>query len=264
MEDMLSRSDVKTLVRLQQKKFRLAEQKILVEGPRLIIEALRSDWVVEKLVYTPDFRERPLANDLIEIGKNKNIRAFEISRTEFKKLSDTVNTQGVLAVVQIKRWPFTPIELLDRTAKNLFVVIERLQDPGNLGTIIRCAEWLGASAVVLGPDCVEWGNPKALRASMGAIFYIPVYEIDDFYDFLAEAKRRGAVFYAADQKGDFPYSTLRYAPKKVLLLGEEARGLSQECLKYADYKIAIPKRGKMESLNVSIAAAILMAEMVRS
>ncbi len=263
MEDMLSRSDVKTLARLQQKKFRLAEQKILVEGPRLIIEALRSDWTVEKLVYTGDFRNRPLADDLLDIARSKNIRAFEVSRAEFKKLSDTVHPQGVLAVVQIKRWPFTPIELLDQTARNLFVAIERLQDPGNLGTIIRCAEWLGANAVVVGPECVEWGNPKALRASMGAVFYIPVFEIEDFYEFLAEAKRRGAVFYAADQQGDFPYSTLRYAPKKVLLLGEEARGLSEDSLKYADYKIAIPKRGKMESLNVSIAAAILMAEMVR-
>ncbi|RMD96686.1 MAG: RNA methyltransferase, partial [Calditrichaeota bacterium] len=164
---MLSRNDIKNLARLQQKKYRLAEQKFIIEGLRLVIEALRSDWPIELLLMTHDFSERPPAPAIIAKARQKQIPVYQVPKMEFKKITDTVHSQGVLAILRMKQWEDTPISLFQKLRRCLFVAIEKLQDPGNLGTIIRTAEWLGADAAVLGPECVEWSNPKALRASMG-------------------------------------------------------------------------------------------------
>lgn len=261
---MLSRNEIKALARLQQKKFRVEEQRFLIEGPRLILECLRSDWPLEKLLVTAAFRERPLAQALLSRARERQVPVFEISRLDLDRLCETAHSQGIVGVVRMKVPEVDPVSLFTSLPRCLFVAIERLQDPGNLGTIIRTAEWLGAHAVVVGPECVEWSNPKTLRASVGAVFHLPVYEIETFVDFLQEVRKFGASVYAADQRGEFPYTTLRYGPKKVLLLGEEAHGLSEDCRRLADYTVTIPRRGKIESLNVAIAAAILMADMMRS
>jgi len=261
---MLSRNEIKEIAKLQQKKYRISEKKILVEGPRLVLEALRSDWQIEKIIMTPAFRDRPLAQVLIGKAKERKSPLYEVPRTEFNRMSDTIHSQGILGVVKMKQWEYQPLDMLVQTPKCLFVTIEKLQDPGNLGTIIRTAEWLGANAVILGPDCVEWSNPKTLRATMGAIFHLPVFELEQFVEFLQEAKKFGAFIYAADLRGDFPYTTLRYSTKKLLLLGDEVQGISERCITLADYKVVIPRRGRIESLNVSIAAAILMAEMTKN
>jgi len=260
---MISRRDAKAIARLQQKKYRLSEKKILLEGPRLILEAFRADWPVERIAHTQSFLDNALAEALINGADARAIPVEKVLVSDFKRFSTTVRSQGVVAIAGLKEWLDDPVAIVHAQPNCFLIAIERLQDPGNLGTIIRTAEWLGTDAVVLGPDCVEWTNPKALRATMGAAFYLPIYELDDFFAFLRSVKQRGAVVYAADQEGDFPYTTLRYAPKKILLLGEEARGLSAPSAALADHKVVIPRRGSGESLNVAIAASILMAEMTR-
>lgn len=260
---MISRRDAKAIARLQRKKYRLSEKKILLEGPRLILEAFRADWPVERIVHTQAFLDSTLAESVTGEAEQRNIPVEKVLVSDFKRFSTTVHSQGVVAIAGLKEWLDDPVATLHAQANCFFIAIEKLQDPGNLGTIIRTAEWLGADAAVLGPECVEWTNPKALRATMGAAFYLPIYESGDFCKFLHSTKQRGAVIYAADQKGDFPYTTLRYAPKKILLLGEEARGLSEQGAALADHKVVIPRRGSGESLNVAIAASILMAEMTR-
>ncbi|HHL71887.1 MAG TPA: RNA methyltransferase [Bacteroidetes bacterium] len=260
---MLSRNDIKTLARLHQKKYRRLEQKMLVEGARLTFEALQSDWTITRVLHTHAFRSTPQAEKIFELAKKRSIPTIETTQIEFKKISDTVNSQGVIAEVEMKNWGDNPLHCLRENHKCLMVAIEKLQDPGNLGTIMRTAEWLGADALILGPDTVSWSNMKALRASMGAVFHLPIFEVDDFVGTLELAKRYGATIYAADQRGDFPYTTLRYPAKKILLLGGEVKGISEQALALSDLNIVIPARGKGESLNVAIAAAILMAEMSR-
>ncbi len=260
---MLSRNDIKTLARLHQKKYRRLDKKMLVEGARLTYEALQSDWPTNRVLHTQAFLATPHAEKVLGLAHERGIPVTEITQIEFKKISDTVNSQGVIAEVGMKDWGENPLQCLRENHKCLMVAIEKLQDPGNLGTIMRTAEWLGADALILGPETVSWSNMKALRASMGAVFHLPVFEVDDFVDTLAQAKRFGAMIYAADQRGDFPYTTLRYPAKKVLLLGGEVAGVSEQALALSDLNIVIPARGKGESLNVAIAAAILMAEMTR-
>lgn len=260
---MLSRNDLKSLVRLQQKKYRDAEKKLLIEGARLTLEALKSDWQVDELIHTRPFAESQHAKLLFALAAQREIPIVEVTQVDFKKLSDTVTSQGVIAVVAAKDWQTQPLDRLRELPRCLFVAIEKLQDPGNLGTIIRTAEWLGADAMVVGPESVAWSNPKTLRASMGAIFHLPVFEEQNFIDFLSGAKLHGATIYAADQRGDFPYTTLRFSRKNILLLGDEIQGISEACRVLADRNVVIPSRGRGESLNVAIAAAILMAEMTR-
>lgn len=259
---MLSRNDLKLLTRLQQKKYRKEAGRFLVEGPRPILEALQSEWHVEKIFHTQAFQETRLANEIFETAHRNGTPCARIPQTEFNRLSATMNPQGVIALIRNKQNTQNPVDYLKALPKALIVAIERLQDPGNLGTIIRTAEWLGAEAMVLGRACVDWQNPKALRASMGASFHIPIFEVD-FLPFLQEVKKTGCTIYAADQHGDFPYATLRYSRKNILLLGDETHGISVPARGLADHNVVIPKRGKGESLNVAIAAAILIAEMVK-
>ncbi|MDZ7345111.1 MAG: RNA methyltransferase, partial [candidate division KSB1 bacterium] len=127
----------------------------------------------------------------------------------------------------------------------------------------RTADWLGVDGLLVGKECVEVFNPKVVRASMGAIFHLPIYEVEDFSGTLRRIQNFSTVLYGADQSGDFPYFLLRYAPKKMLLLGDEVEGFSAEVNALIQHRVSIPRRGKGESLNVAIAAAILLAEMSR-
>ncbi|MFQ5633233.1 MAG: TrmH family RNA methyltransferase, partial [bacterium] len=115
-------------------------------------------------------------------------------------------------------------------------------------------------AVILGPECTAWHNPKTLRATMGAIFHLPVIEAPNFQQFLADMKKSEAKILLADQAGKISYTYMEYTSKKILLIGNETHGVSEACKKLADDRVAIPRRGKGESLNAAIAAAILIAE----
>jgi TrmH family RNA methyltransferase len=258
---MLTRNDLKSIARLTQKKYRLEMGRFLAEGGRLCEEAIKSNWGVEHVLYCPSFLQSLRAREALQLAKERHVPIDEVPSEVFVGLSDTMHSQGILAVVQ-KRLPADdPIEQMRQVPRCLWVGIEKLHDPGNMGTILRTADWLGVDGIVVGKHCVEVYNPKVVRASMGAIFHLPVYEADDFVGVLRRFQTFSAVLYGADQSGDFPYSVLRYAPKKVLILGDEVEGISPEVGATLHHRVSIPRRGGGESLNVAIAAAILLAEM---
>ena len=260
---MLSKNDLKNIARLTQKKYREEERKFLAEGGRLCEEAIQSGWTVEQVIYCSSFLHSLRARQALKLAQQRHIPTSEVASEDFVGISDTVNSQGIVAVVQRRVHTLDPLEQMKGVPGCLWVGIEKLQDPGNLGTILRTADWLGVDGVIVGPTCVEVFNPKVVRASMGSVFRLAIHEQEDFPTLLKKFQMFGAVLYGADQGGDFPYTTLRFASKKMLVLGDEIEGISPQVKEMIQHRVSIPKRGGGESLNVAIAAAILLAEMCR-
>lgn len=260
---MLSKNELREIARLTQKKYRLEMNRFLAEGGRLCEEAMKSGWKVERVIYCPSFLQSLRARQALQLAHERHVAVDEVPSDVFVGLSDTMHSQGIIAIVEKRMQESDPVERMRGVPRCMWVGIEKLHDPGNMGTILRTADWLGVDGVVIGKDCVEVYNPKVVRASMGSIFHLPIYEIDDFAGVLRRFQTFSAVLYGADQSGDFSYSMLRYAPKKVLLLGDEVEGLSPEVGALLQHRVSIPRRGGGESLNVAIAAAIMLAEMNR-
>jgi len=260
---MLSKNDLKEIARLTQKKYRLEMNRFLAEGGRLCEEAIKSGWKVERVIYCPSFLQSLRARQALQLANERQVTVDEVSSEVFVGLSDTMHSQGLIAIVEKRLQAGEPVERMRGVPRCLWVGIEKMHDPGNMGTILRTADWLGVDGVVIGKDCVEVYNPKVVRASMGSIFHLPIYEVEDFVGVMRRFQTFSAVLYGADQSGDFSYSVLRYAAKKVLLLGDEVEGLSPEIGALLQHRVSIPRRGGGESLNVAIAAAIMLAEMSR-
>ena len=175
----------------------------------------------------------------------------------FKKLSDTVNPQEVLAVVRMQDYILDEV-LNDRDPNNsCIVVLDQIQDPGNLGTIIRTGEGAGITAVVMSQDTVDHHNPKVIRSTMGSIFRVPCVVVEDLEAAVNEIKESGVKTYAAHLNGA-DISNIEFSNDRAFLIGNEANGLSEKIANLADEKIKIPMEGEVESLNAAVATAILI------
>ena len=180
----------------------------------------------------------------------------------FSAVSDTQTPQGVMALVKSRRPE--PMELLSLSPadgeKPLFLVLENLQDPGNLGTILRTAEGAGVTGIFLSPGCVDLYSPKVCRSTMGSLFRVPVAFPEDFPGLLSAMKERGIRLYAAVLQESVPYDEPDYREASAFLIGNEGNGLTEETVRAAQGRIRIPMRGQVESLNASVAASLLMYE----
>ena len=177
-----------------------------------------------------------------------------VSDEVFARMSDTQSPQGVLAVLKQPGYTLEPI--LDGGKKHL-------QDPGNLGTILRSAEGAGVSGVILSADSVDLFNPKVVRSTMGAIFRLPFFYAENFSQTICEIKKKGIRIFAADLEGSRDYDLEDYTAPSAFLIGNESRGLSEEAKALADRRIFIPMEGKLESLNAAVSAAVLVYEGAR-
>lgn len=187
--------------------------------------------------------------------KNPEISGETVSEPVFRKLSDTQNPQGILCVV--KQPVFEADACLGRE-QGLFLILERIQDPGNLGTIVRTAEAAGASCIIMDRDTTDLYSPKVIRSTMGSVFRIPCFYTEDLRGSLGEMKAKGIALYAADLKGSALYNEVQYPEKTAFMIGNEGNGLKPETAEMADVRIRIPMKGKTESLNAAVAAALLM------
>lgn len=245
-----SNSQVKWVVSLQKKaKQRREEGLFVVEGRKMVCEA-PEDMLV-KAFATEQFinqHGKPCDDDKLET----------VSEAVFSHMSDTMSPQGILAVV---RQPIYNIEeILKNSSAPLFIVLENLQDPGNLGTILRTAEGAGVTAVLMSRDTVDIFNPKVIRSTMGSLYRVPFACFEDIAGAIDMLKTAGIKVFAAHLKGVNDYDAEEYLGGTCFLIGNEANGLSDEISKKADCYIKIPMLGKVESLNASVAAALLMYE----
>lgn len=180
-----------------------------------------------------------------------------VSGEVFAKMSDTRTPQGVLCVV---RRPCYSLELLLRTETPLLMVLEDLQDPGNLGTIIRTAEAAGITGVIMSAGTVDLFNPKTIRATMGSVFRVPFLCVDDLPQIVEKLHQGGISVYAAHLKGKLYYDDVSFLGPTAFLVGNEGNGLAEGTASLADQYLKIPMEGRIESLNAAVAASLFMYE----
>lgn len=226
-----------------------------IEGVRMFLEAPAAE--IEELYVSESFAARA-TGEVKE--KTEALKAETVADNIFAKMSDTKTPQGVLALVRMHRK--TLDEVLAEGA-SCFLAVESLQDPGNLGTMLRAGEGAGLSAILANRGTVDVYNPKLIRATMGSIFRIPVVYVDDFTAALQRLKEAGVALYAAALQASVPYDSIDYPEKSAFLIGNEAAGLTAETIAAADRSIHIPMLGRVESLNAAVAASILLYERAR-
>lgn len=246
-----SNEHIKNIIQLKEKaKARKQKKLFVVEGIKMFLE-IPKDKLVS--VFVSEKFEKENRELLLDVEYTL------LSDSVFKKMSDTVTPQGILAVV--KQNEFTVEDIIERRDKerSCIVVLDRLQDPGNLGTIVRTGEGAGITGIVMSNDSVDLYNPKVIRSTMGSVFRVPVAVVSDLKDVIKKMKQNGIVTYAAHLNGT-EYQKGIFEKDIALLIGNEAKGLSDEVSAMADKLIKIPMEGKVESLNAAVATAILMYE----
>ena len=249
-----SNAQVKRLLQLQKKSKARDEEKVfLVEGLRMFSEVpaerVQKVYISESL-YNKKKQELHLEKFSVEI----------LSDSVFQYVSDTKTPQGILCIVEQKKYD---IEELLNIENPHFMVLDNLQDPGNLGTIVRTAEGAGVDAIFLSKGSVDIYNPKTIRSTMGSIYGMPVVYVGNLLELLNAFKQRGIKSYAAHLDGKNSYDKENYQSGTAILIGNEGNGLRDEIADSADVWVQIPMQGKVESLNAAIAASILMFEVYR-
>lgn len=180
-----------------------------------------------------------------------------VTEEQMKKLTDTVTPQGILCVV--RQPSYTVEDIINHPGQRLIMILEDIQDPGNLGTIFRTAEGAGASGIIMTKGCADLFNPKVVRSTMGSIYRVPFFVTDDIEQTISLVKNAQIEVFAAHLKGEHFYDEIEYKDA-AFLIGNEGRGLKDSTASLADTYIKIPMSGELESLNASMAAGILMYE----
>lgn len=240
---------IKDVIQLQKKsKYRKEKSLYIVEGIKMFAEADKS--FMEAVFVTEDFLNSSKAKELLS-GIDYEIVADNV----MKAMSDTVTPQGVLCIM--KRFEYSLSSILNKKKPRLMLLAD-LQDPGNAGTIIRSAEGAGMDAVIFSKGSVDLYNPKTIRSTMGSMFRVPfIYE--DLETVIASLKERQVPVYTTDMNGT-SYKEVSYEDGFAIIIGNEANGVSKDISALADKVITIPMSGKVESLNASIAASLIMFE----
>lgn len=241
---------VKNAIKLKQKKYRDLEEKFLVEGIRFVEEAI-NEGVVELILYSNSIYELNGYDRVL----NNNIVKYEVEEAAIKELSNTTTPQKIIAVARKPK-------LKAKDDASFVVIIDKVQDPGNLGTIIRTCDAAGVDAVYLIKGTVDLYNDKTLRSTMGSIFHIPVIQYDSFKELCDELYSKGFDIYASCLNGENIY-THSFKNKTAIVIGNEANGMSEEDINLCNKKVKIPMLGRAESLNASVAASIMVYEVVR-
>ncbi len=253
---------IKNIKRLSRRKQREKERKFLIEGARIVAEAVLSGWPLELVLTAPGF-SGPDRDKLLGLLKSKGIRTVEIGSGLFNELAETESPQGIIALAPMPGWKLEGIPVGDKPVSPVIVVIDGVQDPGNLGTIIRSADAFGADAVLLTRGTVDPYNPKTLRSTMGSIFHLPVLHNLETGDVALFLDKKELTLVVGDPGAEFALSGVDLTTPVALLLGSEARGPSGEYTVRRRINVSIPMPGRAESLNVGVAASIMLYEISR-
>ncbi len=259
-------SRVRELVKLKKNsRDRDAQDVFVAEGPKMFREIPVS--LLREAYATKSFLESADGRKALSAG----IRIETVSDAVFQYMSDTRSPQGILAVVSQLHYEIPDLlgegnaspdrkEAAGADHTPLIVVLENLQDPGNLGTIVRSAEAAGATGILLSKGSADIYNPKVTRSTMGSVFRVPFVYTDHLKEELEALKERGVRLYAAHLKGSRDMYAESYAGPGAFLIGNESRGLTDETAALAHQAVRIPMCGQVESLNAAIAASVLLYE----
>ncbi len=245
---------VKRVKSLRDKKHRRQEGLFLAEGLRILTEALDAGIAPKMLWLSPEMKDHRLVQPLIEACED----AFLTSADILSKLSGKDNPQAVLGVYQEL---IQPLATLDRTKADIWIVAERLRDPGNLGTILRTGDAVGAGGLILIDDCTDPFSVEAVRASMGAIFTQAIVQTD-WRSFIYWLRQGPGQLVGTSLNTDQDYTAPRYAKPVFLLVGNESQGLPQDYEADCDLLVKMPMLGKADSLNAAVATSVMAYEVL--
>jgi TrmH family RNA methyltransferase len=245
---MLSKSQISLLKSLQHKKERTENGLFLVEGYKSIIEFINSAYQIEAIYYTASFEPKML-------NLSRKINLYNISATDVEKISSLKTPQEVIALVKIPS--HTPLNN-QKLRQKFSLVLDGIQDPGNMGTIIRTADWFGITDVICSEDTVDAYNPKVVQASMGSLSRINVH----YTNLPCLLPNLHLPLFGAMLNGQSIYET-DFGAEGLIVMGNEGNGLRPEIEQLIDKAITIPRAGKAESLNVAIATALFCSEINR-
>lgn len=247
---------IKKIRKLKEKKYRDLNHEYMIEGIKIIKEAINEKARIKLIVVCDECIEDGCIDNklLYEIAK---YNCIYVNKKIFSLLTDVQNPQGLLAVIEKQ-----DKEENINYKEDIIVALDGIQDPGNLGTILRTIDSVGLKQVIVSKQTADAYNPKVVRSTMGAIFRVNIIESDNLLETLKNIKKHKYKIMATSLETDNSIYDVDYN-KKVLVIGNEANGVSKEVLEYADEKIKIPMFGKTESLNASVATAVILYEYVR-
>lgn len=238
--------------KLKERKNRLKEKKYIVEGFRLVQEGFKAKCPIDYIIISEDNDEKLNYYLKDYLG---NTKVYIMKNSLFCQLTSTEQPQGIIAVLKI-------LDSINEIHGEFYLLCDRVQDPGNLGTIIRTAHAAGVSGVILTKGTVDIYNDKTIRSTMGSIFYLPIIHDNDL-SFLRELRNKGFKLVATSLEESKDFFKEDLSGKIILSVGNEGNGISDEIFSLADKKVKIPMPGGAESLNVAVATSIILFEKVR-
>ncbi len=251
---------IKKVRQLKTKKGRDKYNEFLIEGFHLVEECIKNDAEINFIVYCDAFIIHAYNEELISFLHERNIHIYNISDQLFKLITDTETPQGILGVV---KKPSFDLHHILREPKSNILILDRIQDPGNMGTILRTADASGINSVIVIKGSVDVYLSKTIRAAAGSIFRVPILYMDDPLSVIFLLKKYKKKAIATSPKAACFYYDLPLAEDVALIIGNEANGVCEEFLEQVNDVVKIPMLRNTESLNASIAASIIMYEMVR-
>ena len=255
-----TRRQLALLRSLRTRKGRRETGLFLVEGRRLCSDLAASGLPVELVLTAAESDQAGRDAQLIDRFRRLGAQVVHEAAHRVQGIADTVHTQGLAAAA---RWRDRPLGAAEFGKRAIVVALDRVSDPGNVGAVIRSAAWFDVSGVLLGEGCADLLNPKVVRATMGGLFHVPVYRKVDLPQFVARLGEEGFDVAVAATDGGPDWRNWADAPRSLLVLGSEARGVGDGLRRLADRTVAIGRAGAGESLNVAVCAGIFMSVAVK-
>ncbi len=260
---MLSVADIKRLSELKDRTGRKGQGLFLIEGIRAVKEAFDGGAAIRQVLVRADI-DRGRFAEVFALAEKAGAEIDELAANKFHRLSSTETSQGIIAVAAAAEPTAAELHSLLRSKRKAIVLLlDRVSDPGNLGTILRSAAWFGADAVFISERSVDAYNPKVVRSAMAAICRLQVAQNTAITDEIPALKHLGFTVIASSHQAKSSYAEFEYPGKSAVVFGSEATGLSTAVLELCDAQVGIPRVGRMESLNVGVAASIIVSEIVR-
>jgi len=255
----LTNPKIKKIVRLKTKKARQESGLAVIDGIQEVIRAQEAGIPFEELFYCPTYLERFSDSDLLGKMQKWSKSVFEVTEAVFQKMSYGDRNEGVLALIK----PFeSSLAQISKAVNGLYLIVDKLEKPGNLGAIIRTCDAAGVAALLVSDPATDLFNPNVIRASLGTVFSVPVICADSA-EIQAFLKSQDIRVLASSPMAQTDYTQAVYSSPVAIVIGSEHEGLSSNWIDYADEGIKIPMLGKGDSLNASVSAAILIYEALR-
>ena len=250
----LTQRVLKRTISFQKKKYRNIESTILIEGLLPLEEAVKSKYLIEEVYYNPFLLNKPGVKELLlGLQEKGNTACYEMTGSELKQISTEVNPQGIVAIAKQRKY-------LAEDLKENLLVLDQLQDPGNVGTLFRIAHWFGIGGVVLMKGTVDVHNPKVVRSSMGSFFHIPFVYVDELPESLLND--RTLLLSKAHSEERIQDMKVKEVSPFLLVIGNEARGIDPFFDQIDHHDLTLPTIGGAESLNAAVAAAAILSKLL--